>query len=210
MANVAIWGQRDKQYQVLVDPDRLRASGVTLEQVTRATQDATVLESGGYVDKPNQRLAVRHRAMVRDPDDLARSVVAFPGNAPVRLSDVARVQFGSPPPIGDAIINDGPGLLLIVEKQPWGNTVEITQAVDAALAELRATWHPNGLVHDDVKLDNMVWDPATRLVLTDWELVDYGDVIVHVFTDEMRAYYEIERLYRDVPRLDWRAEAAAG
>lgn len=44
------------------------------------------------------------------------------------------------------------------------------------LAELRATWRPNGLVHDDVKLDNIVWDPATRLVLADWELVDYGDV----------------------------------
>ncbi|TPW13093.1 MAG: hypothetical protein FD127_2249 [Acidimicrobiaceae bacterium] len=37
-----------------------------------------------------------------------------------------------------------------------------------------------------------------------WVLVDYGDVVVHVFTDEMRAYYEIERLYRDVPRVDWR------
>jgi ribosome-associated protein len=38
-----------------------------------------------------------------------------------------------------------------------------------------------------------------------WVLVDYGDVVVHVFADEVRAYYEIERLYRDVPRLDWRA-----
>lgn len=43
-----------------------------------------------------------------------------------------------------------------------------------------------------------------------WVLVDYGDVIVHVFTDEMRAYYEIERLYRDVPRIDWRVDAPAG
>ena len=39
-----------------------------------------------------------------------------------------------------------------------------------------------------------------------WVLVDYGDAVVHVFTDEMRAYYEIERLYRDVPKIDWRAE----
>ena len=38
-----------------------------------------------------------------------------------------------------------------------------------------------------------------------WVLVDYGDVVVHVFTDETRAYYEIERLYRDVARIDWRA-----
>ena len=137
VANVAIWGQRDKQYQVLVDPDRLRAEGVTLDQVVRAAADATVLESGGFVDKPNQRLAVRHRSTIRDPDDLGRTVVAFPANAPIRLGDVATVGFGSPPPIGDAIINDGPGLLLIVEKQPDANTLEVTRKVEAALERPR-------------------------------------------------------------------------
>jgi ribosome silencing factor RsfS/YbeB/iojap len=40
-----------------------------------------------------------------------------------------------------------------------------------------------------------------------WVLVDFGDVVVHVFADEVRAYYEIERLYRDVPRLEWQATA---
>lgn len=39
-----------------------------------------------------------------------------------------------------------------------------------------------------------------------WVLMDYGDIVVHVFSDEMRSYYEIERLYRDVPRIDWRAD----
>jgi ribosome-associated protein len=42
-----------------------------------------------------------------------------------------------------------------------------------------------------------------------WVLIDYGDVVVHVFTDEMRQYYEIERLYRDVPRVDWQLEVPA-
>lgn len=154
VANVAIWGQRDKQYQVLVDPDRLRAHQVTLDQVMRAAQDATVLESGGYVDKPNQRLAVRHRAMVHDPSDLAQTVVAFQGNAPIRLGEVADVQFGSPPPIGDAIINDGPGLLLIVEKQPEGNTLEVTRHVEEALKELAP-----GL--EGVEMDPTIFRPAT-------------------------------------------------
>jgi ribosome-associated protein len=39
-----------------------------------------------------------------------------------------------------------------------------------------------------------------------WVLIDFGDVVVHVFSDEIRAYYEIERLYRDVPKLDWRSD----
>ena len=154
VANVAVWGQRDKQYQVLVDPDRLRVEGVTLDQVTAAARDAAVLESGGFVDKPNQRLAVRHRAMIQSPDDLGRTVVAFQGNAPVRLGDVTTVQFGSPPPIGDAIINDGPGLLLIVEKQPDANTLEVTRKVEAALKELEP-----GLT--GVEMDPTIFRPAT-------------------------------------------------
>lgn len=154
VANVAIWGQRDKQYQVLVDPDRLRAYGVTLDQVMLAARDATVLESGGYLDKPNQRLAVRHRAMVRDPKDLSDTVVAFQGNAPIRLGEVATVQFGSPPPIGDAIINDGPGLFLVVEKQLDGNTLEITRRVEAALEELKP-----GL--PGIEVDPTIFRPAT-------------------------------------------------
>ena len=154
VANVAIWGQRDKQFQVLVDPDHLRAQGVTLDQVTRAAQDATTLETGGYIDQPNQRLAIRHRAMVREPKDLAQTVVAFQGNAPTRLGEVAEVGFGSPPPIGDAIINRAPGLLLIVEKQPEGNTLEVTRHVEKALAELAPGMK-------GVELDATIFRPAT-------------------------------------------------
>src|SRR5206468_490250 len=60
VANVAIWGQRDRQYQVLVDPDRLRLNGVTLETIVRAVTDASMVAGGGFVDMPNQRIAVRH------------------------------------------------------------------------------------------------------------------------------------------------------
>jgi ribosome-associated protein len=45
---------------------------------------------------------------------------------------------------------------------------------------------------------------------TQWVLMDYGDVVVHVFVEEMRQYYEIERLYRDVPSVDWAAHVTAG
>ncbi len=183
VANVAIWGQRDQQYQVLVDPDRLRAEGITLDQVTRAAQDATTLESGGFVDYPNQRLAVRHRATVRSAADLARTVVAFQGGAPTRLGDIAAVEIGSPPAIGDAIINDGPGLLLIVEKQPEYNTLDVTRRLEAALVELAP-----GL--GAVEVDPTIFRPATfieralanlaRALLTGCALV-VGILVVFLF-----------------------------
>lgn len=154
VANVAIWGQRDRQFQVLVDPDVLRAHEVALDAVVRAAGDATVLGAGGFIDTPNQRLPVRQLEPIYEPEDLARTVVAFRNGSPLRLGDVAQVVEGYPPPIGDAVINDGPGLLLIVEKQPWGNTLDVTHGVEAALEALRP-----GL--KDVHLDSTIFRPAT-------------------------------------------------
>ncbi|MEO5815684.1 MAG: efflux RND transporter permease subunit, partial [Gemmatimonadaceae bacterium] len=75
VANVAVWGQRDKQLQVLVDPERLRASKVTLNEVTRATGEAVAVRAGGFVDTPNQRYAVAQRSDVDTPEELASAPV---------------------------------------------------------------------------------------------------------------------------------------
>ena len=154
VANVAIWGQQDRQIQALVDPDRLRAHNVTLQDVIDAAASATALGAGGFVDTPNQRLAVTHAQVIVEPEDLAQVPVAYRDGAPLRLGDVARVVEGHPAMIGDAVINDGPGLLLIVEKQPWGNTFEVTQRVEEALAALAP-----GLT--DIEYDSTTFRPAT-------------------------------------------------
>ncbi|MCE9567252.1 MAG: efflux RND transporter permease subunit [Planctomycetes bacterium] len=154
VANVAIWGQRDKQYQVLVNPARLRANGVSLDAVTSASREAVALEGGGLIDTPNQRIAIRHIPAIRDVSDLRGALVDVGSGAPIPLGKVADVEFGSPPPIGDAVINDGPGLLLIVEKQPESNTLELTHRVEAAIEELKP-----GL--QDVEVDTSIFRPAT-------------------------------------------------
>jgi CzcA family heavy metal efflux pump len=159
VANVAIWGQRDRQFQVLVDPERLRSHNVTLDGVVNAAAEAAAPGAGGFVDTPNQRLAVAHVPTVARPEDLAAVPVAFRGGAPLRLGDVARVVEGFPAPIGDAVINDGPGLLLIVEKQPWGNTLEVTRRVEAALEALRP-----GL--GEVEIDSTIFRPATFIEMS--------------------------------------------
>jgi CzcA family heavy metal efflux pump len=154
VANVAIWGQRDTQYQVLVDPDRLRTNGVSLDALTKAVTDASAVGAGGFIDGPNQRIAVRHLSPIETPEDLARVPVAFRSGSPLMLGDVADVKIGFPPPIGDAVINDGPGLLLIVEKQPTGNTLEVTRQVEAALDALKPALK-------GVDVDPRIFRPAT-------------------------------------------------
>lgn len=159
VANVAIWGQRDRQLQVLVDPERLRTHGVTLGEVMRAAGDAVVPTAGGFVETPNQRMAVTHQAAVRTADDLARVPVAFRNGSSLTLGAIADVAEGFPPPIGDAVINDGPGLLLIVEKQLGANTLSVTRAVETAIDAFRP-----GL--KDVEIDTTIFRPATFIEMS--------------------------------------------
>ncbi|MGC4028241.1 MAG: efflux RND transporter permease subunit [Steroidobacteraceae bacterium] len=154
VANVAVWGQRDRQLQVLVDPERLRAAGVTLAEVRAAAGNAVLVGGGGFIDTPNQRLSVQQAGVVGSAADLARAVIRHSGDAAIRLGDVADVTEGYAPPIGNAIIDDGPGIMLIVEKQPTANTLALTHAVEAAVAQLRP-----GL--GDVKVDTTIFRPAT-------------------------------------------------
>jgi len=154
VANVAIWGQRDRQFQVLVDPVRLRLHSVTLDQVVKASTDTVSLSGGGFVDTPNQRIAVRQVNGVRTADDIAESVVDFRNGAPLRLRDVAEIVENFPAPIGDAVIDDKPGLLLIVEKQPWGNTLDVTRNVEKALEAMKPALA-------GMKVDSTIFRPAT-------------------------------------------------
>ena len=159
VANVAIWGQRDKQFQVLVDPQKLRAAGVTLDAITKAAGDAAVISAGGFVDTPNLRLPVNQLSLITTADDLARTVIEFRNGAPIRLGDVAEVKVGNPPLIGDAVINDGDGILLIVEKQPWGNTLDVTRGVEKMLAEMQPAL-------PGVTIDSTIFRPASFIEIS--------------------------------------------
>lgn len=159
VANVAVWGQRDRQLQVLVDPDRLRAHDLSIDDVIRAAGDGASLQTGGFLDTPNQRLAITHAAAIRSVRDLEAVVVAARNGSTLRIGDVATVVEGFPPPIGDAVINDGPGLMLIVEKQLGANTLQVTRDVEAVLQELAPGFR-------DVTVDPAIFRPATFIEMS--------------------------------------------
>lgn len=154
VANVAVWGQRDKQLQVVVNPDHLRANGISQQQVLSAVGNAASIESGGFVDSPNQRIPVRHTNLTSQPEELANIVVDFKNGAPILLGSIADIIVGAPPPIGDAVINNGDGLLLIVEKHPEANTLEVTKNVEAALQQLKPALQ-------ELDIDSSIFRPAT-------------------------------------------------
>jgi len=159
VANVAIWGQRARQLQLRVDPMRLAAMDVTLDEVERAAADATALHAGGFVDTHNQRLPVTLEPGTLTIDDLARTPLpARAGRAPagraLALGDVAEAVEGHGAPIGDAVIDDVAGLLLVVEKQPAANTLDVTRGVEHALAALAPAL-------GDARVDPTIFRPAT-------------------------------------------------
>src|SRR5262249_32489808 len=110
VANVSTYGLHDKQYQVLVKPQKLRDHGVTLEQVKKAVAESVVDGSAGYHITPNQSLPVRYTTQVDRPEDLAAIVVAHVKGSPVLLGQVADLTTGKGLEIGEGVINDEPGL----------------------------------------------------------------------------------------------------
>jgi Cu/Ag efflux pump CusA len=148
VASVAIWGQREQELQVQVDPQHLRNKHVTLEQVIATAGNAqlvsplTFLEAstpgtGGFIETPTQRLQIRHVFdRLSTPAALA-DVPVEDSPAKLRLGDVATIVEDHQPLIGDAVVHGGDGLMLVVEKLPGANTLEVTKGVEKALDELQ-------------------------------------------------------------------------
>jgi CzcA family heavy metal efflux pump len=165
VANVSIFGMRDQQLQVQVDPRTLRDKDVTLRQVIATTGNAQVASpvsyleastpgTGGFIETPQQRLQVRNVFdNIATPGELGKVPVEGTGGK-LRLTDVSNVVRDHQPLIGDAIVNDKDGLLLVVEKFPSANTLEVTKGVEDALDKLKP-----GL--SGLQTDTSVFRPAS-------------------------------------------------
>jgi CzcA family heavy metal efflux pump len=187
VANVAIWGEQIDMLTVQAIPHKLVEHGVALTAVMDAvseTLDDGLLQfnpgnftgTGGYVDTPNQRFVIRHVPPVVGVDDLAHITVPGRDGVAVPLTDVVELVRDHQPLIGEAVINDGPGVMLIVEKFPWANTLDVTRGVEVALDELRP-----GLPGIDV--DHTIFRPASFIELALHNLSNaliLGSVLVFV------------------------------
>jgi len=167
VANVSIYGQRDRQLQVQVDPHRLQAQHVSLTQVIKTAGNAlwvsplTFVEAstpgtGGFIESPNQRLAIQHISPISDPAQLAKVPVEGTRLHMLRLGDVTTVVENHQPLIGDAVAPHAGGLLLAIDKFPGANTLEVTRGIEAALHDMAP-----GL--KGITIDSNVYRPATYI-----------------------------------------------
>lgn len=154
IAQVINIGGGVKQYQVLVTPEKLKQFGVTIEEVSSALEQSNSNSTGGFVDAQSQEYLVRNLARFYSVDELKNTVVSYRNNTPIKVGDVADVEFGAKIKRGDAGSNGTPAVIMSIQKQPGASTLELTETITKALNELQAS------LPDDIEVNSNLFRQA--------------------------------------------------
>ncbi|KAB8314358.1 CusA/CzcA family heavy metal efflux RND transporter [Tolypothrix campylonemoides VB511288] len=138
VSQVVAYGGDSRQYQVLVDPEKLKAFNVTLEDVAEATEAANVNAPGGYLITPDREKLIRGIGRIESIEELQQSVITARNGTPIKLSDVTDVQIGAAVKRGDGSFNGQKAIIVMINKQPQADTPTVTRAIEAAMEEIKA------------------------------------------------------------------------
>ncbi|MBS0580844.1 MAG: efflux RND transporter permease subunit [Proteobacteria bacterium] len=145
VARVSVFGGAVRQLQIQPDPRRLAAYAITLTELADAARAALALKGAGFIDLAHQRVLIQTPIPAPDPALLGRAVVVVRSGTPVMLAEVATVRELPALMSGDALIQGKPGILLTLATQYGANTLEVTHAVEAALAQLAPQLRRQGI-----------------------------------------------------------------
>lgn len=139
VAQVAVIGGDIKEYQILLDPARMKHYGVGLDQVLLVCRQMNQNANGGVLYEYSNEYIIRGVLTTTKAEELAKGVVAMtPDNTPVLLEDIATVKIGGKQPkLGLASERTKPAVLVTVTKQPNTSTIELTEKLDAVMADLQ-------------------------------------------------------------------------
>jgi len=150
VANVVVFGGEVRQLQVQLLQDRLLAHDLTIDGVLNSARQATGIRGAGFVETGPQRIVLQARGQSLTAAELGAVALTHHNGMTVRLQDVARVVEAPEPRIGDAAVGLQPGVMLVISSQLGSNTIEVTEAVERALDEMkpafaaeRVTLHPD-------------------------------------------------------------------
>ncbi|PMB53238.1 CusA/CzcA family heavy metal efflux RND transporter [Fischerella thermalis CCMEE 5201] len=138
VSQVIAYGGDVRQYQVLVDPAKLKAFNVTLEEVTAAARGANVNAAGGFLINPDQEIVVRGVGRIDSIEQLGNSAIAARNGTPILLKDVADVRIGAALKRGDGSLNGQSAIVVMVNKQPQYDTPTLTRAIEKVMEEVKA------------------------------------------------------------------------
>ncbi|HWQ38203.1 MAG TPA: efflux RND transporter permease subunit [Burkholderiales bacterium] len=137
VAEVNVFGGEVRQWQIQVEPERLRRYGLSINEVVDAARNATAAAGTGAVRTANQHIIIEAKTQPAGPEEVGRAVLAWRDGQAVRIADVARVTEGAAPSIGAAAIDGTPGVFMMVQGQLGANTHAVTRALERAIEELK-------------------------------------------------------------------------
>lgn len=138
VSDVAVAGGEVREYHVKIDPERLSAHGVSLQQVTDAVRNSNVVASPGLIEENHQLELALVSGQATAPEQLNSIIVATVNNAPIHVSDVATVEAGVEPNYTIVTADGKRAVLLNIRRQPNANTVTVTDEIKAELASASA------------------------------------------------------------------------
>ena len=147
VSQVVVIGGQVRQYQVLVDPERLLAYGVALDEVLEAAAASNRNVSGGIYSSGGGEVLIRGIGRARNLEEIGLTVVAVRDGVPVLIEDLAEVRIGPRVRFGTASVHAEPAVILSIQKQPLANTLELTQRIDAELDRIETSL-PEGVAFE--------------------------------------------------------------
>ncbi len=145
VAKISIYGGGERELQIQIDPTRLLAHGVSIDDVLSAARASTGVRGAGFVETRNQRIVIQTDGQSVTPEQLGQAVLIHQDSTSVRLKDVAHVLWAPAPAIGGALIMGKPGVMLVVSTQYGANVLQVTAGVDRALKDLKPVLTAEGM-----------------------------------------------------------------
>ena len=143
VATVIVQGGRVPEFQVTPDPARLLAAGITVSDILEAIRRTNLIDSPGLIENEHQLVLGLVSGQVRTPEQIGQIVVkTSPSQVPIRLGDIAKISPSVAPVYTIVTANGKPAVLLNVNRQPDGNTLDVANEVHAQIEELRPTLPP--------------------------------------------------------------------
>lgn len=151
VAQVAVIGGDLKEYQILLDPARMKHYGISLSEILPVVENMNQNATGGILYEYGNEYIVQGIMATTHVEELAKAVVKTVNDLPITLGDIAQVQIGAKTPkLGLASEKGQPAVLVTVTKQPGTNTLELTEKLDASIRDLQKTLPPDVNISTDI------------------------------------------------------------
>lgn len=137
VAQVIVIGGEYKQYQVLASPTKMKHYNVSLPELLKASKEANGNSSGGFINQYGNEYIIKGIGRTNSVDELGKTVIKRIDGNPIKIEDVAEIKIGAAPKIGDGSLNGEPAVIMTVMKQPATNTLELTDKIDEAVADMQ-------------------------------------------------------------------------